>query len=240
LGFQPKQQYYFASWCYIQNTARGSLSTNGTKAFFPVLSMDRNLTDSSFVTSGNIDWRLITQFADAGTMFPWRPIDFFLLKTHIGFRIASLNQKLKAYYGGGLFNEGTDVLTMRNNFLGIGPRVGFIPNFLLPAGFSLCGEFAACGLLGKFYVKQKESYLAQTLFDQTDNMFRFRFGLDAKAYLAWQKELLYKAFILSIQIGWQWHSFFGQNQLHQNAFRLSHGNDLIFLQGGFLSLTAAF
>lgn len=240
LGYQPRQQYYFASWCYIQNTAYGSLSTNGTKGFFPILSMDNDLTHSSFVTSGNVDWRINTQFADAGTMFPWKPKDFFLLKAHIGLRVASLNQKLKAYYGGGLFNEGTDVLTMHNNFLGIGPRVGLLPNFLFPAGFSLCGEFAASGLLGRFYVKQKESYLAQTLFNQTDRMIRFRFALDAKAYLAWQKELLYKAIVLSVQMGWQWHAFFDQNQLQRNAFYRPRHNDPLFFQGGFLSLSAAF
>lgn len=86
---------------------------------------------------------------------------------------------------------------MRNNFLGIGPIVGIIPNIFLPAGFSLYGELTASGLLGRFYVKQKERYLSETLFNKTNVMARFRFGLDAKAYLAWQKKLLYKSIILS-------------------------------------------
>jgi hypothetical protein len=240
LGFQPKTQYYFASWCYIRNTAHGSQSTNGTEGFFPVLSMNRELTPASFVTSANANWRLRTQLADGGTLFPWKPWDFFLLKTEVGLRIASLNQKLKAYYGGGIFSEGTDVLTLRNNFLGIGPIVGILPTFFLPGGLSLCGEFTASGLLGRFYVKQKESYLSETLFHKTNVMTRFRLGFDAKAYLAWQKELLYKSIILSAQIGWEWHEFFHQNQLQQNAFHLSKGQNNIYLNGGFFSLCMAF
>lgn len=240
VGFQPKQQYYFASWCYIENTAHGSKSTDTTEGFFPVLSMNNNLSAANFVTSANTRWKLNTQLADAGTIFPWKPANFFLLKTQAGVRIASLNQDLKTYYGGGIYNQGTDAITMHNNFLGIGPIVGINPNILLPEGFSLCGEFAGFGLLGRFSVKQKERYLAQTLLQQTHIMTRFRFGFDAKAYLSWQKDLLYKAIVLSAQLGWQWHDFFAQNRLPQNSFQLERGNDNLFLQGGFLSLCVAF
>lgn len=239
-GFQPKEQFYFANWSYIQNTAHGTKSTNGDDGFFPILSMSDTLTSSSFVTSANTDWKLNTQFADFGTIFPWKPSDFFLLKSHAGLRVASLNQKLKAYYGGGIFSEGTDTLKMRNNFLGIGPRIGIIPNILLPAGFSFYGEFAAFGLLARCYTKQEEKYLTNTLFDKTHVMTRFRSGLDAKAALAWQKELLYKAIIISGQIGWEWHEFFKQNFLEQNAFHLSNDNENLFFQGAFVSLCLAF
>ncbi len=240
LGYQPKKQLYFASWSYVQNRASGSKSTNGVTGFFPVLSMNPALSVSSYVTSANFNWWLNTQLGDIGTIFPWHPSRFFLLKTQIGLRLAFLYQKVKTYYGGGIFSQGTDALKMKNNFFGVGPRVALIPNVFLPAGFSLSGEIAAYELLGRFYIKQEESYLGLTQFYQTRVMTRWRFGLDAKAYLAWQKELLYKAILFSMQIGWKWRVFFDQNKLNQNAFHLSNSNDNLYLQGGFLSLSIAF
>lgn len=240
LGYQPKKQFYFVSWSYIQNSACGSKSTNRAAGFFPVLSLDPTLSSSNYVTSANFNWRLNTNLADIGAIFPWHPSRFFLLKTQLSLRLAFLYQKIKTYYGGGVFNEGTDALKMKNNFFGVGPRVALIPNIFLPAGFSLTGEISAYELLGRFYVMQEEIYLNQTLFYQTKVMARWRFGLDAKAYLAWQKELLYKAILFSVQVGWKWRLFFDQNQIKQNAFHLSNNNDNLYLQGGFLSLSIAF
>ncbi len=143
-------------------------------------------------------------------------------------------------YGGGVFNEGIDSLSMTNNFFGAGPTMGVSPNIILPKGFSLVGGFAASGLAGGFWLREKETYLNNPLFNENHSIARLRASLDAKAALAWQKEFLYKALVFSIQAGWEWHEFFSQNQLHYNQLEFFNSRKNIILRGGFLSLCLGF
>lgn len=239
-GFQPKQQYFFANWTYIQNTAHGEKSTDATTGFFPTLSLDKTHTRSDYVTSGDIIWRLNTHLIDVGTIYPWQPTKHFILKNHVGLRIASLNQRGEVNYGGGIFNQGIDALKMRNDFIGAGPSIGLCPNILLKGGFSLVGDITASALIGHFHIHQTEKYLTHSLFHHTENMNRLKLALDAKAAIAWQKELLYKVLVICVQAGWEWHEFYGQNQLQHNSFDLFYGNRNITLRGGFISLCVGF
>ncbi len=240
LGYQPRDWFFFANWTSIENKAYGSQSTSGAAGFYPVLSLSKTLTSANYVTSGTTAWRLNTNLVDIGAAISWRPVTYFILKNQMGLKIASLDQKLRLNYGGGVFSGGIDHLTMINNFIGAGPCVGVSPNILLPYGFSLVGNVTASGLVGHFYIKQKESYLKELLFNRSQAMTRFRWALDAKAALSWQRELLYKALVVSVQAGWEWHEFYGQNQLRSGLGGHSRVDGNLILRGGFLSACLAF
>jgi hypothetical protein len=240
VGYQPLQQFFFATWTYIQNTAHGRKSTDAASGFSPVLSLNPANTPDTFVTSGDINWNLNTHLIDLGTSFPWTPVNFFILKGHIGLRIASLNQKFEADYGGGAFNLGIDSLKMFNNFLGLGPSVGVNSSFILPWGFSIYGDFTASGYGGHFHVQQKEKYLTEYLFNDTRNFNRLRCSIDAKAALSWQKDLFYKILLLGVQIGWEWHEFFDQKEWRQSRFHFFNSNKNVIMRGAFISLTVGF
>ncbi|MBP9841088.1 MAG: hypothetical protein KBC64_01530 [Simkaniaceae bacterium] len=240
VGYQPQDWFLFATWTYIQNKAKGQSSTDGFSGFFPILSLSTTNEPSTYVTSSSVSWRLNTNMGDLGTIFSWNPVKCFILKSIIGLRFASLNQKIKANYGGGEFNEGIDAISMRNNFFGIGPLVGLSPVIVLPKGLSLVGNIGTSGLLGGFWVRQNESYLTQSLFHTHRSMTRFRWMLDARAALAWQTEFLYKALVFCVQAGWEWHKFFHQNEWQYNQFIGDHKSRNIVLQGGFISICLGF
>lgn len=233
-GFQPKDWFFFLNWSYIQNTAHGEKNTNGVTGFFPIQSFS-SLLPSAEVTSATMRWKLNTQMAEFGSMISWRPISWFILKNHFGLKLASLNQKIQVNYGGGVFSEGIDSIQMENNFLGLGPSVGVTPNISLPYGLSLLGDFSVSLFTSRLYVSQKETYLAESLFSHTQVMTKLRLSLDAKAAIAWQKELFYKALVISMQAGWEWHEFY-----HQNEMGHLQGNKNLILQGGFLSFSLGF
>jgi hypothetical protein len=240
LGYQPKKLLYFVNWSTIHNTACSQKQTNGSKGFFPVLSLSNALTSSSYVTSSDCCWRLNTNIVNGGAVFSWQPSHYFILKSPVGLKIASLNQHLKTDYGGGVFSNGMDLLRGHNNFFGIGPLAGISPTIVLGKGFSLIGEFSASPLVGRFYVKQKESYLNRSLFHASHTMTRLSWALNARAVLSWQKELLYKALVFGVQAGWEWQEYYHQNHLSQNALDFFGSNRNLILRGGFLSLCVAF
>lgn len=239
-GFQPTDWFFFATWTYIQNTADGKKYTDATTGFFPALSLDKTLDSSNYVTSATFTQKINTQLVDLGTLISWRPAEPFILKSHFGLRIASINQKFVVNYGGGVFNEGIDTLNGKNNFLGAGPRIGLTPNIILPWGFSLVSNFSASALLGRFYIKQKEKYLTNTSYDNTHVMTRLRCSLDALAALSWQTDLFYKSLVFCTQIGWEWHKFYNQNEITHNSFDFSSSSNDLFLRGGFISVCLGF
>jgi len=239
-GFQPEDWFFFANWTHIVNTAKGVSSTNGSEGFFPLWSLGSGITDTGYVTSAHFDWSLDTQIVDVGSIISWGFGKRFILKAHGAIRTAFLDQRFNIQYGGGFFSEGTDTVTMKNNFFGVGPAIGLSPNIMLGRGFNILGDIAGSALLGSFFLKQKEKYLRETLFYETNTMTRVRYSLDAKAAINWQTEFLYKSLVFSIQTGWEWHKYYDQNQLQQNSFDFFNDKRSLILRGGFISLTLGF
>jgi len=79
------------------------------------------------------------------------------LAATLGIRNTWFFQTIHANYEGGSFNAGTDTVSMRSHFYGIGPRLG-LPLGLVPMRiFLLCRGAAAC-FYGFFHIKEEESF----------------------------------------------------------------------------------
>ncbi|HEY4255044.1 MAG TPA: Lpg1974 family pore-forming outer membrane protein [Chlamydiales bacterium] len=239
-GYQWKDWALFVNWMYIQNKAQGHKSTDTTKGFFPVLSLDPRLEKTDYITAATQNWRLNFNAAEIGVSYPWKARLGLHLKPHAALKVAFVDQTAVANYGGGIFSEGLDELLIKNNFWGIGPAIGLMPVVQFPMGFSLVGDLSASALAGRLFVKQRESYLTSTLYSERGFHSRLCWTLDAKLGLGWQTESFYKALVMAVQLGWEWHTLYDQTHLPQSQFGFFSRSEDLVLQGAYLSATLGF
>jgi len=239
-GYQYKDWAFFASWTYLQNKATGHKSTNGTKGFFPVLSLAPGLQPQDYVTAASMNWRLNFHCVDLGVAYPWKPGKVLHLQPSLALRLAFLDQRAVVNYGGGLFSGGMDRILLKNDFWGIGPALGVMPSIHLSMGFSLVGDVAVSLLGGRLFTKDHESYLSQTLFLERANKSRFCGSFDAKVGVNWETHPLYHALVMSFQLGWEWHTFYELTRLGQNQFGFFRTPYNVAMQGAYLSAAVGF
>lgn len=237
-GYQLKKWAVFIEAMMIQNKAKGTLTTPVSSGFYPILSSNPSLTSADSVTSGADDWRLNLGTLAVGGFYPYRPYSNVLLKPHAALKFAVADQRLNAFYGGGFFNQGFDQILMRNRFYGAGPEIGLMPTLYLSNGFSLLADGSFSALAGRFLVSRHETYLTQTR-HQSKGLTRLCLALNAKVALNWQKELLYKAFVVSTQLGWEWHQLYNQNHFFVTP-QSQPGSKNLNLQGVYFSATLGF
>ncbi len=113
-----------------------------------------------------------------------------------------------------------DAITMKNNFWGIGPKVGINTTWGSWHGLSIFGSMDLALLYGKFDLTQKESVLfsdgvPETIFlDIKSNRFHLtRPNLGLILGLQWQSQRCNRRFDIGFSAGWEHQYFFGQNQL---------------------------
>ncbi len=89
-------------------------------------------------------------------------------------RSAWIKQHGDVSYAGGMFligilqpgisQNGTDFIEMKNNYWGIGPRIGIAPRVIAGKGFSLNANAAISGLCGYFTIREIELYRGDAFF----------------------------------------------------------------------------
>ena len=135
----------------------------------------------------------------------------------------------------GISLNGTDEIKMKNNFWGLGPRIGFDPKFNLGGGWSIYGDAAISGLYGIFSIKQEEIFLSTTRYDNHEHLDRFRWIGDFAAGIGWEKPLSDDCYAISLKLGWEYHIFWHQMELKTDSFDLVPDNRNLNVQGVTLS-----
>jgi Legionella pneumophila major outer membrane protein precursor len=170
------------------------------------------------------------------------------LKPFFGLRSAWIQQHGHVAYEGGMFLmgilqpgislNGTDYIEMKNNYWGMGPRVGIIPRLILGKGFGLNAETAISGLYGFFTIRQEESYLQTTRFSYHQHLNRFRWVGDLSAGIQWKAFFDQERYALTFKADWEYHIFFHQFQLRKDDFDLVPNNRDLSMQG--VTISACF
>ena len=115
---------------------------------------------------------------------------------------------------------------MKSNFNGLGPRVGFDTEWRLGAGFSIYGQAAASLLLGHFEVDYTANLstkvtnvatgVASPVLTEPSALHNSFHDARATADLAigirWAKRFMDDSYRVRIDLGWEEHIFFSQNQ----------------------------
>ena len=237
-----------ARFTYIENTASGSYNTgtvleeidSSSVAFFPVLSRQSNLNQGDYVFGSSMNWRSLLNIYDLYSGYHFQLIKWFEITPYFGLRGIRVNQSLNANYSGGIFATGTDQLSMKNNYWGIGPYISVCPEFIVYKGLSIPLSVGTSSLLGQLSLEQNERYFSTTLFSYNDSSFRLRWILDASAALKYAFTVFQGRYEVAFSAGWEYHLFFNQNSLPQNQFALLKGSRDLSFSGAFFSALLRF
>lgn len=169
--------------------------------------------------------------ADARVTALCTPHERIDIMPYIGFVYARINQHMNIDMSGGQSNAPFatvlgDVICMKNNFKGVGPKVGLTSIWNVASGFSLFSRADAALTYGTFNIYQNETIAFSNNVPQTTvlhipcNKFHMtRPILDVIIGARWDKPLNRDAFCCAsryhvyVEAGWELMYFFGQNML---------------------------
>lgn len=232
-----------ARFTHMLNKATGQRETGtildaidaSSTAFFPVLSMQPNLSSGDYVFSASMNWRVLLNLFDLYSGYHFHPSQWLELTPHFGLRGAQINQKLNANYSGGIFATGTDSISMKNQYWGLGPLLSIDPEIRIYKGLTLPLSVAGSALLGQFTLAQNEQYFSSALWEYRNSSFKLRWILDVSAALKYRFSFYQERYIAAFSIGWEYHLLFSQNLLPENQFHLLEGSKDLVFTGAFFS-----
>jgi hypothetical protein len=124
---------------------------------------------------------------------------------------------------------------MENNYWGIGPLLGIMPQFDLGKGWRIYASAAGSFTGGYFHLFQDEVYLTNTRFFKESYPLAGRWTLDTAAGISWATFLASEKYALTFNLGWEYHLFFHQFALQKDRFGLVPDNRDLSLLGGVFS-----
>ncbi len=213
---------------------------NTLKGSFPIWDLSDTLLAGDYISNSYLRWKLSVNLLDLDfdRPFCW---GWFSLSPHVGLRSAWLRQTFDVEYSGGIFSQtfispgsninGVDAIKMRNNYWGLGPRIGLSPCFDLGAGFTVFGDAAIASLLGQFHLTQKGEYLNSTQFHRQGTPFGVRWALDAAGGFGYQTSLFKDQYDLSLKLSYEFHEFYHQMELKRDSFGIIPHDSNLSLQG---------
>lgn len=248
LGYRVDAGYLFSSnnwdvetsWTHFSTTACQHKSTHCSSfcGMFPIWA-HCDVICGDYVFESKLKWKLTLNMLDLqfGRYLKWRRLE---MKPFFGLRSAWVKQHGNVNYQGGIFLigiinpgtslYGTDHIKLKNNYWGLGPRVGIAPRLIVGKGFSLNGLAAISGLYGRFQTKQKETYLASTRFCDDDHFNRFRWIADFAAGGQWKYLFSDERYGITLKADWEYHIFSRQFEL-KDEFDLVPDNRDLKVQG---------
>ncbi|HSX14003.1 MAG TPA: Lpg1974 family pore-forming outer membrane protein [Chlamydiales bacterium] len=194
---------------------------------FPIWSLSDDIIAGDTIFQSHLQWKFLINLLDVQFDYTW-PYRCLDITPYFGVRSAWIKQYGNVRYQGGIFLigiiepgislEGSDDIQMKNNYWGLGPRIGLSPKWQLGRGFSLNGDAAISSLYGFFHVLQKETYLDATRFSNDKHIHRFCWISDFSAGLEWKT--YFKCSALTLKADWEYHIFFHQFVLQRDRFHL--------------------
>lgn len=231
------------SWTHFISHVSQHRSSHGSAflGMFPIWSLAEDVIAGDYVFESNLKWKLTVNILDLQFGRYLNACQWLDIKPFFGLSSAWIKQHMDVVYEGGMFLigilqpgtslNGTDLIKMKNNYWGIGPRVGIAPRFILGKGFSLNTNAAIAGLYGFFEVKQRETYLDVTRFSSHRHLNRFRWIADFAAGVEWKWLLQNEQYALTFKTDWEYYIFLHQFELKRDHFHLVSGNRNLYLQG---------
>ena len=250
-GYRISSGYLFCSnrwtvegsWTHLTSDVSQHRSSHGSafEGMFPIWSLSDDVIPGDYVFESNLKWKFTFNILDLTFeryLKPWSRLE---LNPFVGLRSAWIKQNGDIVYEGGMFLigilqpgislNGADLIKMKNNYWGIGPRIGLDPRFILGNGFSINATAAIAGLYGFFTIAQKERYLERTRFSHHAHLNRFRAIGDLALGLQWKALFHEQTYALTLKADWEYHIFFHQFELKKDHFGLVPGNRNLSTQG---------
>ncbi len=242
----------YAAWIHLISTADGDATPSTHGELYTTLNNTHEATfdQKTTASSAKAHWELTLDIVDLELGREFFTSKWLTLRPHFGLRGASLPQDYHVdYYGGTSTLPGDDKVSihMKNHFHGVGLRAGLSTQWILGCDFSLYGNAAVSILFGRFEITEHEDVLPLNI-DQLGVAHDFnsqRTVLDLSAGIRWDRDFCEGRYHTAVLLGWEEHTFYGQNQLILFSDNIKPGayvsnlGDLSF-QGGTLSLQIDF
>lgn len=214
----PHDQWdLFLQLTHLHSRASVHKSAHGNKVLYPSWITAAN-QPNGYVDSVGGHWRLHFGFLDLELGRTLACGQYLIVRPFTGLRYAVVRQKYQLLYKGGtLFPNNTDRVYMTNKNLCLGLRSGLDIDWVIKKGWGIYSELAFSLLYGTVRVHQEEKVASETAkrFEVSQDFPAETGVVDMALGIEWQKKFREDRYRFTLQLGWEEHLFFGQN----NFFR---------------------
>ena len=224
----------YLNWTHFYTGAQGHVHANQDEGIFPVWAAPFGPLGNHFVLRSKAFWKLYLNILDAELGKEYYVGKKLSLRPHLDIRTVWIDQHFTVDYEDPDLN---DRVEMKQNYWGIGPRVGLDLQWWLCWGLSICGNADISLVYGKIRSHQEEEMVGVPgHLHYNQHLHITRAITDLGLYLAWDHMFYHDQYHFGLKAGWEEHLFFGQNQLFRfldpffNGSIVSNQGDLA-LQG---------
>lgn len=214
----PHDQWdLFFGYTYIQGHGHGSVSAPTDGAVFPLMQAPFGLAANAFVDHAHASWNANVNIGDVELGRNCIVGRWLSIRPFFGVRGLTIDQDLHVdSKGGTAVSPGDeDQVRSRNDFWGIGLRVGVDTLWGLGAGWGIYGNGAASLVSGNFSIEEKE-----TLKEAEERVLKVTANTESVVAIAelalgiqWDHLFSKDRYHFGVKFGWEFNVFFDQNRL---------------------------
>ncbi|NGX39185.1 MAG: hypothetical protein KR126chlam1_00507 [Chlamydiae bacterium] len=181
----------------------------------------------NYATEINENWTLQLNLVDIELGREFWTSKYLALRPHVGLRVALIDQEFELEHNGGSWNFNminefsyNNFVDLDNDYKGAGVRAGLDSIWHLGCGWGLYGNFAASIIYGRFKIdhdewnRKAEDFHEKIKILETQESFRgSRAILDLAMGVQWSTMFCNCCYAFTMQLGWEHHLFFNQNQM---------------------------
>jgi hypothetical protein len=207
------------TWFHVPDSAKAE----GTNLVPLWTNRDYNATSLATATSANATWNCNFNALDIQLAKPYHVSRMLIFNPHFGVRAGWIYQNLSADFAGLSAGPARAIFHGKNDFWGIGPRVGIDSTWLLGCEWKLFCNVAASVLSGQFNTSQNVDYPAASGSSRnvTNNFHMNVPNLDIALGFDWGTYLCHKKYYLDFIVGYEfqvwWDQFNLKNQYLGNS-----------------------
>ncbi|MBS0627341.1 MAG: hypothetical protein JSS09_03930 [Verrucomicrobia bacterium] len=209
------------NWTWFQNTASQTTTVNSSHILLPVNAYEPADSTVDGFRSAKANWRLHLNLLDLNLGREFFVSKWMTLRPFIGVRSGWIFQNKQTTFTKATPSADQTGATLKgkNNFWGLGPKVGLDTQWGLGHGVSLFGNAGASLLYGFFHIDTYQNQLfSDSSNDAVSNKDGMRVGraiTELALGVRWDTMFADDRCHFGIQAGWEHLMFFGQNQYKQ-------------------------
>lgn len=192
-----------ATFTSYQGSLNQRFTTLPSQGFYPLFTMWKDKQSSDYTQFCYVNGKVDLWIIDAFAVFNLVSNDI-LIYPKFGVRNIWINQNYNATYDGGTFAAGRDIVERFSNYYGVGPQVGVTGFYHLFSNLFFTAQTLITWYAGTFKDQQTETFLNQTLRNQTFHRTYGRFSIDLQGGFEWVSSFFGDKWILGIDAGGDW------------------------------------
>lgn len=224
LGYEIPKKKMDLNLCWTRYTTQGTVSDQVTSptTLFSVWSIP-NGAGNAYEYQSKAHTHLALNIIDLGMSATFAPRPFLDITPTVDLSALWIRQKFEFNLSGGPGMSGLfvvdDNITMKNDFFGLGPKLGIDTLWSLGWGFGIFGNFNLSLIYGFFDISQEETVTftgtaPKTYLNLPNNSYHNpRINFDLILGMRWDRMFSHGKYHLLIEAGWENLIFMGQNQL---------------------------